>query len=69
MTCHNIDSARGATLYVTHSPCPECAKHISFVGIRRVVFRKFKGLGIDLLQEFGINVEHIPESKDSSESE
>jgi len=60
-SCTNIDDARGATLYVTHSPCPDCAKHIAFVGIKRVVFRKFKGLGLDLLGEFGIYVDYIPQ--------
>lgn len=29
--------ARGATLYSSMAPCMECAKHIAFAGIRRVV--------------------------------
>jgi dCMP deaminase len=30
---------RGASLYVSHSPCRECTKAIITAGIRRIVFR------------------------------
>lgn len=59
LSCFDPDCMRGATLYVTHSPCPDCAKHIAMVGIRRVVFRAYKGLGLDLLAEFGVDCEQV----------
>ena len=55
------NSAEGATLYVTASPCMECAKLIIQSGIRRVVYRDEYRLtdGIDLLRRAGIEVEKI----------
>ena len=55
------NSADGATLYVTASPCMECAKLIIQSGIRRVVYRDEYRLtdGIDLLRRAGIEVEKI----------
>jgi dCMP deaminase len=29
----------GMTLYITHPPCENCAKHVAAAGIERVVFR------------------------------
>lgn len=51
-----------ATLYVTASPCIECAKLIIQAGIRRVVYAEQYRLtdGIDLLQRAGVEVEHLP---------
>lgn len=51
-----------ATLYVTASPCIECAKLIIQAGIRRVVYAKQYRLtdGIDLLRRAGVEVEHLP---------
>ncbi len=53
------NSSDGATLYVTASPCAECAKLIIQSGIRRVVYRDAYRLtdGIDLLKRAGIEVE------------
>ena len=55
------NSAEGATLYVTASPCLECAKLIIQSGIQRVVYRDEYRLtdGIDLLHRAGIAVEKI----------
>ena len=55
------NSADGATLYVTASPCMECAKLIIQSGIHRVVYRDEYRLtdGIDLLRRAGIEVEKI----------
>ena len=36
----NISRLSGATMYVTHMPCPPCASKISQVGIKRVVCPK-----------------------------
>lgn len=51
-----------ATLYVTASPCIECAKLITQAGIRRVVYAEQYRLtdGIDLLRRAGVEVEHLP---------
>ena len=50
------NSSEGATLYVTSSPCIECAKLIIQAGIRRVVFSEYyrDTDGIDLLNRAGI---------------
>ena len=57
----SVNSAEGATLYVTASPCMECAKLIIQSGIRRVVYRDEYRLtdGIDLLRRAGVEVEKI----------
>ncbi len=53
---HN--SSDGATLYVTASPCIECAKLIIQAGIRRVVYGEpyHAEDGLDLLKRAGIEV-------------
>ncbi len=57
------NSSDGATLYVTASPCVECAKLIIQAGIRRVVFTELYRLtdGVDLLRRAGIEIVHIPD--------
>jgi len=53
---HN--SSDGATLYVTDSPCIECAKLIIQAGIKRVVYSQKYRLddGLKLLERAGIEV-------------
>lgn len=55
------NSSEGATLYVTASPCLECAKLIIQAGIKRVVFNELYRItdGIDLLKRAGIQIDHI----------
>ena len=55
------NSSKDATLYVTASPCMECAKLIIQAGIKRVVYRDAYRLtdGIDLLKRAGIVVEQV----------
>jgi len=55
------NSSKGATLYVTASPCMECAKLIIQAGISRVVYSDEYRLtdGIDLLKKAGIEVEKV----------
>ncbi|MBQ9462368.1 MAG: dCMP deaminase family protein [Bacteroidales bacterium] len=55
------NSSEGSTLYVTASPCIECAKLIIQCGIKRVVYKDEYRLtdGIDLLRKAGIEVEKI----------
>lgn len=52
------NSSEGATLYVTASPCIECAKLIIQSGIRRVVYcdAYHSDDGITLLERVGIEV-------------
>lgn len=54
------NNSDGATLYVTASPCIECAKLIIQSGIRRVVYAEKYRLtdGIDLLKKAGVKVEY-----------
>ena len=55
------NNSDGATLYVTDSPCIECAKLIIQSGIRRVVYDREYRLtdGVDLLRQAGIEVLHL----------
>lgn len=52
-------STNGSTLYITHSPCIECAKLIIQAGIIRVVYLENyrKAEGLTLLKRAGIKVE------------
>ena len=52
------NSSNGATMYVTASPCIECAKLIIQAGIKRVVYSEKYRLedGINLLKRAGIEV-------------
>lgn len=52
------NNSDGSTLYVTDSPCIECAKLIIQSGIRRVVFDRAYRLtdGIDLLKKANVEV-------------
>ncbi|MDE6295367.1 MAG: dCMP deaminase family protein [Muribaculaceae bacterium] len=55
------NSSEGSTLYVTASPCMECAKLIIQAGIRRVVFSELYRItdGLDLLRKAGVEVVHL----------
>ena len=57
----STNSALGATLYLTLSPCKECAKLILQAGIKRVVFKnEYKDdSGINFLREAGVDVQVI----------
>ena len=61
---HSNNSSEGATLYITASPCIECAKLIIQAGIIRVVFSENYRTddGIKLLQRANIEVKLIEES-------
>lgn len=52
------NSSEGATLYVTSSPCIECAKLIIQAGIKRVVYADVYRLsdGVDLLKRAEIDL-------------
>lgn len=53
--------SKGATLYITLSPCKECSKLIHQAGISRIVYiDKYKDdSGLKFLEECGLDVIHI----------
>ena len=55
------NNSEGSTLYVTASPCLECAKLIIQAGIKRVVYGEEYRLsdGLDLLRRANIEVKYI----------
>ena len=59
------NSSEGSTLYVTASPCVECAKLIIQAGIRRVVFSELYRItdGVDLLRRAGVECVLIDDDK------
>ncbi len=60
------NSSQGSTLYITASPCLECAKLIIQAGIIRVVYSDSyrKSEGIDLLQRADIEIVQINNGND-----
>ena len=52
------NNSDGATIYITASPCIECAKLIIQAGIKRVVYGETYRLndGIELLEKAGVEV-------------
>ena len=59
------NSSEGATLYITTSPCIECAKLIIQSGIERVVYSEDyrKSEGIELLKRANIKVENFKDDE------
>ncbi|MDR0832708.1 MAG: dCMP deaminase family protein [Candidatus Symbiothrix sp.] len=57
LACSNNNS-KNATLYITTSPCIECAKLIIQAGIKRIVFGEKYRLteGLDVLERAGIEM-------------
>ena len=57
------NNSEGATIYITASPCIECAKLIIQSGITRVVYgEKYRLMdGIELLERAGIEVVYLGE--------
>ena len=55
------NNSEGSTIYITASPCIECAKLIIQAGIRRVVYGEKYRLtdGVDLLERAGIEVIYL----------
>lgn len=56
------NSGQGADLFVTHSPCIECAKLIYQSGIKRVWFgQQYRdNSGVEFLVKSGVEVTHLP---------
>jgi dCMP deaminase len=65
------NSSEDATLYVTTSPCMECAKLIIQSGIKRVVFsdRYHNADGLNLLYRAGIEVLYVNLEEENEYSE
>lgn len=57
----STQSARGATLYITMSPCRECSKLIYQAGITKVVYRDaYKDdTGLQFLAKAGVELLHL----------
>ena len=60
------NSSEGATLYITDSPCIECAKLIIQAGIRRVVYSRMYRIvdGLELLERAGIECVRLELTED-----
>ena len=58
----STQSCKGATLYITLSPCRECSKLIHQSGITRVVYSKtYKDTsGLEFLEKAGVSTVYIP---------
>ena len=58
----STQSAAGATLYITLSPCQQCSKLIHQAGITRVVYSKeYKDTsGIKFLEKAGVETQYLP---------
>lgn len=55
---HSTQSCKGATLYLTLSPCKECSKLVHQSGIKRVVFKNEYSdtSGLDFLEKAGVEI-------------
>ena len=58
----STQNCKGATLYLSMSPCKECSKLIHQSGINRVVYHKgYKDAsGLKFLEKAGVSITHIP---------
>ena len=57
----STNSCKNAVLYLTMSPCKECAKLIHQAGIKRLVFmNKYKDIsGLNFLKKAGVEINQI----------
>jgi len=58
----STQSAKGATLYITLSPCTQCSKLIHQAGIKRVVYAKDyrDSSGLEFLEKAGVAIKYLP---------
>jgi dCMP deaminase len=58
----SANSGLGATLFVTHAPCLDCAKLIYQSGIGSVLYRNSyrDTSGITFLEKSGVTIQHVP---------
>lgn len=59
------DSGNGATMFITHAPCVDCAKLIFGSGINSIYYRKSyrNEQGIEFLKKCSIKVEKVLDEK------
>tara|TARA_R100000935_G_scaffold13736_5_gene27593 strand:- start:20850 stop:21281 length:432 start_codon:yes stop_codon:yes gene_type:complete len=57
----STQSCRGATLYITMSPCQQCSKLIHQAGIKRLVYHEeYKdNSGVKFLEKAGVTITHL----------
>ena len=57
----SVESGKGAAIFITHSPCIECAKGIYQSGITEVYYTEaYRNVdGIEFLQKCGITIEQL----------
>ena len=57
----STESSNGATLFVTHAPCLDCAKLVYQSGINSIFYRNSyrDEIGIQFLEKAGVKVEKI----------
>ena len=62
----STQSCKGATLYITMSPCQGCSKLIHQAGITRMVYvEEYKDTsGVDFLRKAGVEIVHINDIKE-----
>ena len=62
----STQSCKGATLYITLSPCRECSKLIHQAGIKRIVFNEgYKDQsGVKFLEKAGVEIVHLSNLED-----
>lgn len=55
------EGGNGATIFVTHAPCMECAKSVFSVGIKKLFYKNdYRSTdGIDFLKKCGVEIEKI----------
>ncbi len=60
----STQSCKGATLYITLSPCKECSKLIHQAGITRMVYQNaYKDRsGLEFLEKAGVELFHLTET-------
>lgn len=58
----STQSCKGATLYITLSPCQQCSKLIHQAGIKRVVYANaYKDTsGLEFLEKAGVELMYLP---------
>lgn len=62
------ETGKGASLFLTHSPCTECAKLIFQIGFKDVYYKEEyrDPTSINMLKRFGVNVVHVGVSGEPS---
>lgn len=62
----STQSCKGATLYITLSPCQQCSKLIHQAGIKRVVYaNEYKDeSGLEFLKKAGVELIYLPNEQE-----